>query len=426
MEKVKPYLKMAGIAAAVLLSLFVLQCLVNLIPRSAIEENIMESLVEVEKSSSMNNRHRVIPGYYTATDDRAGDFAWMQVLYGADSKHPIKSAILMKRYVKYGRPHEELREQIENDLPPNDNYSRYWHGMTIFLRILLVFFSLSEIKFLLGSIICILWGLCFYKLGRFAPVLFTGFLLCGGIFSCLSVEYMAVFLITPIALLLITKLKEESLPTFFLLVGLITAYFDFLTAETLTLTLPLLYLVYKGVSVVKPFLCWCAGYVATMGIRIGIALAVVDFEFKTILKDKFVTEKVRTDHYDGLNSVMKNIRDLIPVPGITSRVLVPAVFVVLAAILYLVLLYWNKKTDRKKVSLYVLIGCIPVVRLALLNGHAYFHSEFTSRALMATVMSLIFILSETLYKYYKQKKGRKKPCKKKTNPNRARELWPFS
>ena len=226
-------------------------------------------------------------------------------------------------------------------------------------------------------------------------------------FCVLSVEYMSVFIITPIILILLTKIKDFSIPVIFLLSGTLTAYFDFLTAETLTLTIPLLFLFYKGKDsklCITAALHWGLGYTTTMGIRVIISLFVKNQSFSTILKDKFVTDKKRTQHYDGLNSVVKNFRELVPVENVRSMHLAVILVLIVITIAFALIVFWRKDWDLKRVLILASIGVIPIVRLSLLNGHAYFHSEFTCRALIATILSLLLIFKETFYKITKNKK----------------------
>ena len=262
-------------------------------------------------------------------------------------------------------------------------------------------------KFFLGGIITILWFFAFLRCKDFSFWLIPAFVLGGGVFCVLSVEYMSVFIITPIILILLTKIKDFSIPVIFLLSGTLTAYFDFLTAETLTLTIPLLFLFYKGKDsklCITAALHWGLGYTTTMGIRVIISLFVKNQSFSTILKDKFVTDKKRTQHYDGLNSVVKNFRELVPVENVRSMHLAVILVLIVITIAFALIVFWRKDWDLKRVLILASIGVIPIVRLSLLNGHAYFHSEFTCRALIATILSLLLIFKETFYKITKNKK----------------------
>ena len=240
----KRILKKGLLFFVVLLALFVIQCIINRIPKRMVETNIIKSLEEIKASGNNGNRRELVSGLPQTIQDRFGDVAWLQVVYNIDEKTPVKSTLESNRYVEYNNFQSELEKQIQNNLEPNEMYNRYWHGMTMLLRPLLVFLSLNQIKVVLSVI---LFGLLLCYLirtreKRFAILFMIAYIVVAGFFSCLSVEYMPVFLILPVVLMILERVQESKYEIVLLITGLFTAYFDFLTAETLTLTVPLLYL----------------------------------------------------------------------------------------------------------------------------------------------------------------------------------------
>lgn len=390
------YIKPLIIVLLTVAGLFVIQCTVNLIPQSAIVDNIIESINDVNESGIELNRVRVIPGYYAATDDRPGDFAWLQIIYNVDSKHPVRSTIEARRYTEYTRFHEELEKQINEGLEPNDTYSRYWHGMTMILRPMLTLFSLTQIKALLSIVIISLWVLAFIKCGKFRVTLIIGFMLGSGFTSVLSVEYMPVFIITPITLIVLSCCKKIDYCVIMTLVGVLTAYFDFLTAETLTITLPLLYLIWKGKDWKAPALHWCIGYGITMGIRVVTSFVINDMSITLILGDKFSINKRPSTLYDGTSGLMKAIRVLIPGEEIYSVPLATCLVLAVVILAGYICVNYNSKFGIRKLLSYLVVAFIPIVRLLILDGHAYTHAEFACRALIGTFVAVSLIIYETI------------------------------
>ena len=77
-------------------------------------------------------------------------------------------------------------------------------------------------------------------------------------------------------------------------------------------------------------------------------------------------------------------------------------FFIMAAVVFIFIstgvIGLRKVIDVQQIMLYAGLGIIPYVRFLVLHNHSYYHSFFTYRAQMASVMALFFILFELLQK----------------------------
>ena len=131
-------------------------------------------------------------------------------------------------------------------------YTRYWHGYTLPLRLLLCVMNLSNIQMTLYYVQLALMAVCLMlmarrKLGRLIPGFFTAyFLLCPmALGVCLQYATASVPMLAACCLLLLADETIDRLigmPAFFALVGLVTNYLDLLTFPLVTLGFPLVLL----------------------------------------------------------------------------------------------------------------------------------------------------------------------------------------
>lgn len=129
------------------------------------------------------------------------------------------------------------------------SYSRYWHGYTLPLRLLLCVMNLSNIQMtLLFAQLALLCGVVAMMarrgLGALIPGFFTAYFLLMPAAMGVCLQYAPVSLTMLCACLLVLLWDERiagavGMPAFFGLVGLFTIYFDLLTFPLITLGFPL-------------------------------------------------------------------------------------------------------------------------------------------------------------------------------------------
>ena len=184
---------------------------------------------------------------------------------------------------------------------------------------------------------------------------------------------------------------------------MLTCFFDFLTTETLTLTVPLVLLLWieRDMTVkcyIKIAFAWATGYVSTWMLKWLLASLVMG-ENALPYVSEHVAERIGGTQFVNLGifsyllgALARNLGCLFPFGyGIIGVLLGISLIIVY---LYLAYVYRGKNIDKRRIGLFVIIALVPYVRYLVLHNHAYLHYFFTYRAQMATILALIFVLDE--------------------------------
>lgn len=326
---------------------------------------------------------------------------------------------------------------LQGEAVETESYSRYWHGSAGVIRLLLTVTDIRGIRFLF-SIIGILFNVLLVlklmqKRQKALGIIYTvAFLSVNGLFALGCLEYGFVFLLVPIGGLLLINGKgtENHLKTqlTFLVIGMLAAFFDFLTAETLTFTVPLFlhYIVvyYPRLAVtysnkkkiekasfqyfLQNGICWCSGY-GGMFLSKWLLAAVVSGKGAWLL----AWDSARERMYGDVNVLSDSVRETATLAqrlqGIfvrnlgclywgSSTMKVTTVFgiTVMIILILLAFVYMFRKSELSMSGLVIpiMLGMIPYLRFLLLSNHTYIHYFFTYRAQMVTVMAVLYILYE--------------------------------
>ena len=113
------------------------------IPREAIRNNMLESAEYLASHSSRN--HLINPIYATYTDQFA-DSILLNITYNFDSQDPLHS-IIWAKFAGYRNQYagQYFLESVRDGVLADHEYLRYWHGSAVFVRLLHLFFNLSQI-----------------------------------------------------------------------------------------------------------------------------------------------------------------------------------------------------------------------------------------------------------------------------------------
>ena len=228
--------------------------LTGLIPQSAIADSCRESAVYFKE-------HELFPylidGQFNTMPDGYGDCVVVNIMYHISEEELLPS--LIKAY--YYNPEMEsvevsLWESLQEEKEPNEGYFRYWHGEMVLLRPLFLFTGIEGARYILGGIllvltlftVALLWrqraralAVC-YLLGNLIVQFWVCFFCVGYITTFLMMNIVAVI---SICLFRHRKDTESLYRNVYILLaasGIYTCFFDFLTTETLTVTIPLLLL----------------------------------------------------------------------------------------------------------------------------------------------------------------------------------------
>ena len=135
----------------------------QLIPHKYIEKNTIKSAKELanifknEKSKHPNSIYEKIE-----------DLRLLGIIFIEDEKHPLKSLIEMNYYENCDKKYIHCSEVLKEKNGKLIEYSRYWHGQTIFEKLLLVFTTIKTINIinlLLITLLLILTTIKLFKKG---------------------------------------------------------------------------------------------------------------------------------------------------------------------------------------------------------------------------------------------------------------------
>ena len=289
------------------------------------------------------------------------------------------------------------------------SYARYWHGYLILLKPLLCFFDYGDIRGILKlTELSLLFWLCMLfgrkKMIRFLPALAVT-MFCIGFYEIgQSMQYSWVFLIAVAAsIYILKKYPVIDGKMIFLVIGMCTSFFDFLTYPLFTLGMPLVVLLLcmavseekKGAvkAVVLNSVFWGIGYFGFWVEKWVLGTLLTE---ENILAEAFgsIIERTGRNVVDQpigyVETVLENI-------GILCKY--PYVLAVLGGI---VLIFVSMRKSRLEVSkeltaAYLLIAVYPFIWYAAAMNHSYVHAFMTYRDLGISIfagLSMIISLKE--------------------------------
>ena len=422
--------------------------LTSLVPNEAIKDNLMSSALSLNGADPFYQP----AGRNTVTDNYA-DVILLNVIWNMDGENPVVSSLDTKYYdgndgvTDYGENYG-LYAALNGEAP-NTDYTRYWHGSAVFIRPLLAVTDLSGIR-LTGAVfaLILLAVNCALLIKRKhypqAAALVLS-LVCVQAWNIrLAMEYQPAVLVTLAILplfILLEKRGDRALIVLSVVSGVLIAFFDFLTAETLTILVPLIIvlsirfsegrfsgakaellralkcsagwlLAYCGTFLVK----WTAASLATGENKFIAALTSAEERFGGSFSEMSVIEQIFAAPFTNISTMFgANER------GELLNGIIGAVLLILAAVLILYLSR-KKKAALGFVVTVLILGAIPYLRYGVLSNHSYLHDFFTYRAQAAAVLALITGAIAGLQKEKekeKEKKGAKGGKGKKGKKKRA-------
>ena len=291
-------------------------------------------------------------------------------------------------------------------------YARYWHGYLVFLRPLFAKLNYAQIRQLNLAVqyTLLLALLCLIQKRRpsfLFPFLITVLFLAPSAIGRV-LEYSSVYYILLLFLLLLLwnpkgRITEENVWLLFLFSGILTAYFDFLTAPTLTLTIPLCFLFVQRAGhgtwkqnarlFLRCCFVWGFGYAGMWSGKWLLALLFQGRGFLSSLGEQmwlYTGPSINGHIVTHAESMSRNLGELFK-----DRDLV-ILYVSLACLLLAAAVRRHRHIDRKCLAdaLWVLLPVlIPFVWTIFLKNHTMRHYWFTYRALTPLILCPLCALS---------------------------------
>lgn len=182
-------------------------------------------------------------------------------------------------------PLESLVNYCENpDISPDGYYVRYWMGFRATLRLLFSVFTYAQLRKLNLVMLALLAGAAAAGVARnvnvpSAAALLISLLLVRPMIIARNFQYVSCFAVALSAMIFVPLLKNrrEWVGIYFMVVGMLTQYFDFYTVPALTACMPLLY--YQAMitasgeknsmkDVFKAAFGWMLGYVGIWVVKL--------------------------------------------------------------------------------------------------------------------------------------------------------------
>lgn len=428
----KRFLGKTAIGAAVFFTTLTLLWLAlflsSLIPNEAIRVNMEKSVYSYADrpafAFTQGNRLNSVADHYA-------DAIWLNVAWNMGRGEPLRACVQTQYY-----DGEELGENaglyysVMENAEPNVDYTRYWHGTALVIRLLSLFTTVEGMKIIGFAVFLLLVAVSLALLLRLghrdlAAALALS-LAAVQIWNIrLSLEYQPAFIVTFALLpfyLLLERKNDDWLAVLSIVGGTAVAFFDFLTTETVTVLLPLILVTavrakenrpIKAALLLKCGICWGCAYAGTFLVKWTAAALVSHTDtFSAALAS--VQERTGSTPADFIEPAVSflsaPLANLAVLFGGAYRVDHGRVFTGIAVSLLVLLSVWyllrNKTQKSASAVLMLAVGSIVLLRFLLLNNHSYLHCFFTYRSLVSLIFALLAALCLNIGLPQKKKRGR--------------------
>lgn len=405
-----------ALLAAVLITALLLS--VKFIPNEKIRDNLEKSALYFKDKDAyqfLDSRESM-----NKVQDNRSDAILLQVVYYEKSDDVFRSTMKNEYYedFEYGGGYAVYQASL--GMSPNTEYSRYWHGLALFVRPLLTVTDLTGIRKTVFVLLCILLlvsiiMLCVRKRWDAAILLLISLSCVGFWCSSMSLEYEYIYLalltILPFYIWL-EKRGDDALMCLAVAGGVLTAFLDFLTFETVVYLVPMILVllirekegrlenakktlwmvVTDGVIFVVSFgamylLKWTLASAAYGYSVFGKALSSAAYRFGETA-DFEQLSKVKQFFYAPL-------ANLSALYGGVGRVdaghIAGGLFLTILVVSSVYYLLRGKQKSAASPALW-LMAAVPFVRYLVLNNHSYLHNFYTYKALQVTILAVLTLV----------------------------------
>lgn len=373
--------------------------IVSLIPQKIIYHNTAKSFEFFEKYAENNI---FSPDYVKF--EKAGEMRNISMAYNMSPKKALDSVIRMsyQENIDYGH---NMKEVFLNKDGKNINYSRYWQGQAMYMKIMLVFMPLGHLLYSLQFLVLfVLLIIVLKKLFFINKKLAISFLLMNiginALFTAFLVQYFFAILLMYIFSLIVIHLYQKNsnyIGLMFAISASITCFFDFLTCETIVLSVPLFIYIFlliedgRKVSVkeiLKYIFLWGVFYSLTFITKWLISISYFGISYFSEIMDKAFI-RIDSNEYPIYIRVLKAF--LLSFDCILPLALIKKASTIFIIIL-IVFMYLFIFEYEKYYPLFI-ICLIPFIRYILISTHSISFYYFTYRAfgVLLLLMNIVFI-----------------------------------
>lgn len=409
----------------VLGALWLLLVLAAAIPNEVLKENMEKSAVSYKEKEAFSFEKGE---KWNSVSDNYADAILLNISWTMGKGNPFVSS-LDTWYFDGGEDGESVglyRMVTDGTLAPNTDYTRYWHGSAVFVRLMHLFTDVNGMKAAgLAAALFFAFVTALLLIKRGHPDLAAAFLASMAVVQIwnirLSLEYQPAFILCYLLcpLYLQTEQKGDKYLTYLSAAGgVLIAFFDFLTTETIVFLIPMILVISVRAKegrlgdfkenfrcLIFCGMCWLLAYGGTFLIKWTLASAVTG-ENKFIAAFSSVEERIGGSLLsEGPENPFMRIPAAVAANlsvffGSEKRVDTARVLIGLLAVLItgssILYLYHKKHVNRTAVKLLMLLGSVVFLRYMVLNNHSYLHEFFTYRALTAPALAVFAGLAVSL------------------------------
>lgn len=421
-----------GVFAVLLIALYLFMVFSAAIPNEAIRENMIAS---ARYELTVPSYELPENGRLQQVADHHADQIWLNIAWQMGEGNPFVSALDTKYYDggSFGEA-AGLHQAVTRGQAPNRSYTRYWHGGAACLRVLHLWTDIQGIKTL--GLLCLLlgvsvtvWMLIRQQHGKLALCLIAALMAVQAWQMRLSAEYQPCFLICFFlcpAFLALEKHGDTPLAMLSVTAGVMTAFFDFLTVESITILVPLILVTAvrcmdgrlgspkENASLVLDCLCcWGVAYGSTFAVKWvcvselagGSHILAALQSAGERLGGSVLVKGVERDP-GALLSIGANLSALFGAAERTDYGRVLLGLLLVAAVVYVLSRMCRiRRGGRRGTGMILGLGAIVLVRYGLLANHSYLHAFFTYRALLSTILA---VLTALVMNYHPREKERQR------------------
>ena len=397
---------LAGIAVG-----FALLTAVFLLPVDAMEEHVLASIPALsgEWGTGEESYEQVLKGYASTQLDNSTDAYMLLSAIHRSDKSAVDQAVNVYTWqdpdsfgqygtlLRYGKSGSEGMQEKAT--------ARYWLGYLVVLKPLLLFLNYMDIRMLnmivqLGLVMLLCCLMQKRGLGRYVLPFGLSLLCITPGVTWLSLQFSTTLLVALAAMAaLLWKPQRMKTPmaedVFFLLTGMATSYFDFLTYPIATLGLPLAARMALRQKQEKP--CGLADFVKIC-LSWGIGYAGMwsgKWLMAALLTGQNVFAEAGSAMGNRLGAVDDSGVELALTTGVQENLRImfnPLTVLMLLGVLAVCALLWLRvggRPDVKRLGTYLLCALLPIAWYMALLNHSAEHAFFTYRALCVTIFAAV-------------------------------------
>lgn len=391
MGRIKKLVPLIKVYLILIVVFFLSMALVYCIPTSWIRSHVEQSLevmeVEGERPMYFFYRHSAI------VDNHTDKLMIESLIQNRDYYNPIQASVSVNQY------------------------PRYWHGYQVLLRPLMVVFQVQELRYLGMMVFHLLFFVSAWLLAKKTkPVIAMLYVLTVAsayiVVVAACFQYLTTFLVLFSSLIVLLTRYGRQKPVnylmYFMVVGMVENFFDFLTYPIITLGIPLIVLLWLQVRdneagfkenfglMFTSSAAWGIGYAMTWIAKWGITVVVLGIRYfwRTMDVVQYRLQGSEEDPLDPLGTIRRNLKAWMNVQdgGVISWSKVVLVLLLIA----ILLIVWKKVKEKKTMIAYIpilFVACYPYLWYLVMSNHSQIHYWYTYRAQLVTLFGgLVFLV----------------------------------